>query len=93
MSTKYQCNACGGIYPDTQPDGTLYFHACGYVIDPKTGIAAPPANARNENITIAKDWKASGIVAAGAGVKPVGQVAAADPAWLNQLNTQLAKEA
>lgn len=23
-----KCNTCGGIYPATQADGTLYFHAC-----------------------------------------------------------------
>lgn len=91
--SQFQCQTCGGTYADVQLDGSLYFHACPPIFDPThPTVVTPMPNARNENLTIGRDWKASGIVSAGAGTKPVKAQASPDPAWLTKLQADLAKE-
>ena len=61
-----QCQGCNGLYNATNPDGSLYFHAC----PPGT-----PANvARNENLPDTSESSHGKMVAAGAGVKPSAAV-------------------
>ena len=78
MASK--CNTCGGTYQPTQPDGSLYFHACApipnpaYQVDPKKGqvilqdtIERP--NKRDENIAhIDPQTKQPVLKSEGAGV-------------------------
>ena len=34
MTKIYQCNSCMGTYPETNPDSTQNFHACGPIPNP-----------------------------------------------------------
>jgi hypothetical protein len=34
-----KCTTCGGVYPSTQTDGTLYFHACAPLSDAEVSSA------------------------------------------------------
>ncbi len=38
--TRFACGTCRGEYSDTQPDGTLYFHACPPVRGPRAFLPA-----------------------------------------------------
>lgn len=59
--SKWKCNSCGATYPDTLPDGQLYFHVCSpeiiehAVCDAAGNVVTPPKskpreNCRNENL-------------------------------------------
>lgn len=85
MSNRFQCQACGATYSDACPDGALYFHACGPVVDPKTGATAPRANTRDENVSLKLDGTAAGIKAQGAGVQCLSNPVLTDPQWITSL--------
>lgn len=58
--TKFQCKGCGGVYTDTQGDGTNYFHAC------PDGITK--ADRRDENVKSPDAKDAATIKSVGKGV-------------------------
>jgi hypothetical protein len=60
--TTLQCNSCGGLYNTTQPDGSLYFHACP--------DSVPVADRRDENVPDMRPESKGIIKAAGKGVTP-----------------------
>ncbi len=44
----WRCRTCGGVYPDSQPDGMRYFHACPPLVD-AAGEPHERAEKRDEN--------------------------------------------
>jgi len=87
---QWKCKSCNATYPDTQPDGTLYFHACAPMPPDAQGNQAEHPNKRDENITVDGKGRATGIKAAGAGVVPVGPTLLTQPAWLSQVQAAAA---
>jgi hypothetical protein len=53
-----RCRTCGGLYPERQPDGTRYFHACAPVFgaidkdgNPIDAATATAKRAAGERVT------------------------------------------
>lgn len=90
MSQQWKCRACGGTYADTQPDGTIYFHACAPQPPNAQGVQQEVVNKRDERVAADAKGRPSGIQAAGAGVQAVGVTPLLQPAWLTDLQQRVA---
>lgn len=86
----WKCKSCNASYPDTQPDGAIYFHACAPLPPNAQGVQVEVANKRDENLTLDATRRVSGIKSAGAGVVPVGPTVLTQPQWLATVQAQAA---
>ena len=91
MSRTFQCQSCGATYPDTQPDGLLYFHACGPLPADKNGVQTERPNRRDENIVTSHSGSIVGIKAEGDGVVCLSDARISEPAWLTKVKSDVAK--
>ena len=89
--SNWTCKSCGGTYPDGQPDGTTYFHACAPSPPDLNGVQLERPNKRDENITLDRRGQVTGLTAAGAGVTPVGPNVLTQPKWITDLQAAIAK--
>lgn len=55
-----RCKTCGGVYPDKQRDGTLYFHACPPSWDGTAKQYVERTDKRDENVKVIRD--AAGVI-------------------------------
>lgn len=70
-----RCKCCGGEYPPVQRDGYSYYHVCPPLRDEKTGEERQRPGHRDENLVLDTSGTIVGIVAEGAGVEPVRELA------------------
>jgi hypothetical protein len=67
VMTFKACNTCGGVYPTTQADGLVYFHACAPAFDKATRLYSERPNKRDENVKTDPVTQKAVPIAAGAG--------------------------
>lgn len=92
MSDLYKCLCCGGVYAPVQADGTIYFHACPPMPDPKTGVPIQRPGHRDENVVMDRAGVVTNIRSEGAGTAPVPPAAKPEPVWITALKVQIAKQ-
>lgn len=81
-----------GSYPEFQPDGTVYHHACPPLRPDKHGVEAERTNKRDENVVYGRGDRIIGIRSEGAGVQCLSSAKVVEPAWITALKKRIEKE-
>lgn len=94
MINTFRCRSCRGVYPDTNPSGTVYFHACPPLpMQPKKPFdVIEREDKRDENLAHDRYGRLTGIVSEGKGVECLTNKTLKEQPWLTRLRARAEKE-
>lgn len=94
MIHQFRCRSCGGVYPDTQAQGTTYHHACPPLPRDRKHplVTVERGGKRDERIAHDQYGRLAGIVSEGNGVECLTNKALTEQPWLTRLKDRAEKE-
>lgn len=94
MIHRFRCRSCGGVYPDTQANGSTYHHACGPMPRDRKQplLIVERADKRDERIVHDGYGRLAGIVSEGKGVECLTNQALRQQPWLTKLYARAEEE-
>jgi hypothetical protein len=89
--SQFRCNNCDAVYLDVQPDGTVYYHACGPLDEDSPAAKFAAYKPRDENKQPFFGGQIHRITAEGKGVTCLSDPKLKEPRWITEMKAHEAK--